>query len=159
VANWDGELGGRFWWRIGVPDWVAQRFQRCGKCFACFAASAAGVNLSRRTRVFLQPLQPCRWIEPGFPPLRLASLLFQYEPLRIHQQGNCLAHTAHRVYRIAAVLSLTIYVTLPAILINGPSPILRQILFVGVVGMAVTMVGMEVFLFRFHDSPAWKQMF
>jgi hypothetical protein len=67
--------------------------------------------------------------------------------------------TAHRVYRIAAVLSLTIYVTLPAILINGPSPILRQILFVGVVGMAVTMVGMEVFLFRFDHSPAWKQMF
>jgi hypothetical protein len=67
--------------------------------------------------------------------------------------------TARRVYRIAAVLSLTIYVTLPAILISGPSPIPRQILFVGVVGTAVTMVGMEVFLFRFDDSPAWKQMF
>jgi hypothetical protein len=74
-------------------------------------------------------------------------------------KGMLVSPTARRVYRIAAVLSLTMYVTLPAILINGPSPILRQILFVGVVGMAVTMVGMEVFLFRFDDSPAWKQMF
>ena len=78
-------------------------------------------------------------------------------------KGMLVSPTARRVYRIAAVLSLTIYVTLyvtlPAILISGPSPIPRQILFVGVVGTAVTMVGMEVFLFRFDDSPAWKQMF
>jgi hypothetical protein len=74
-------------------------------------------------------------------------------------KGMLVSPTARRVYRIAAVLSLTIYVTLPVILINGPSAILRQILFVGVVGTAVTMVGMEVFLFRFDDSPAWKQLF
>ena len=76
----------------------------------------------------------------------------------IHK-GMLVSPPAPRIYRIAAVLSLTIYVTLPAILLNGPSTTLKQILFVGVVGMAVTMVGMEVFLFRFDDSAAWKQMF
>ena len=53
---------------------------------------------------------------------------------------------------------VTVYLSLPAIWMNGPTPVLKQLLFVGVVGMAITMVGMEVFLFRFDDSTAWKQI-
>jgi cytochrome b len=33
---------------------------------------------------------------------------------------------------VAAVVSLTIYFTLAAIVINGPTPLLKQLLFVGV---------------------------
>ena len=66
--------------------------------------------------------------------------------------------TAYRVYRAAALLSLTIYFTIALIVKNGPTPLLKQILFVGVVATAVNLVGMEFFLFRFDDSAAWKQM-
>jgi hypothetical protein len=74
-------------------------------------------------------------------------------------KGMLVSPTARRIYRVAAALSLTIYLSLPAILMNGPAPFLKQLLFVGVVGMALTIVGMEVFLFRFDDSSDWKQMF
>ena len=67
--------------------------------------------------------------------------------------------TARRVYRAAAIVSLTIYFTLAAILINGPTPALKQLLFVGVVATAIITVGMEVFLFRFDDSRGWMQIF
>jgi hypothetical protein len=66
--------------------------------------------------------------------------------------------SSRQTYRIAAALSLTIFLSLPAILINGPSALLKQVLFIGVVGMAITLVGMEFFLFRFDDSAAWKQI-
>ena len=67
--------------------------------------------------------------------------------------------TARRVYRIAAVVSLTIYFTLAAILVNGPTPLLKQLLFVGVVATAIIIVGMEFFLFRVDDSRGWIQIF
>jgi hypothetical protein len=67
--------------------------------------------------------------------------------------------TARRVYRTAAVVSLTIYFTLAAILMNGPIPALRQLLFVGVVATAIITIGMEFFLFRFDDSRGWMQIF
>ena len=60
--------------------------------------------------------------------------------------------TARSVYRISAVVSLTLYFSLAWITINGPTPFLKQILFVGVVATAITVVGMETFLFRFDDS-------
>jgi hypothetical protein len=67
--------------------------------------------------------------------------------------------TARRVYRTAAVVSLTIYFTVAAILVNGPTPLLKQLLFLGVVATALIIVGMEFFLFRFDDSRWWKQIF
>lgn len=65
--------------------------------------------------------------------------------------------TARRVYRAAAAVSLTLYFSLAAILLKEPIPFLRQMLFAGVLGMALTQVGMEFFLFRFDESRAWKQ--
>jgi len=67
--------------------------------------------------------------------------------------------TARSVYRASAVISLTLYFSLGWITVNGPSPFIKQLLFVGVVATALTVVGMEVFLFRFDDSAAWKQIF
>jgi hypothetical protein len=68
------------------------------------------------------------------------------------------SRTARWVYRTAAGISLTIYFTLAMSLMNGPSPLLKQILFVGIAGAAIVVVGMEFFLFRFDDQAAWKQI-
>jgi len=65
---------------------------------------------------------------------------------------------ARLVYRTAAVLSLSIYFSFAAIRINGPTPLLKQLLFIGVLATAAILTGMEIFLFRFDDSPAWKQL-
>lgn len=66
--------------------------------------------------------------------------------------------TARRVYRAAAVVSLTVYVSLLGLRVYGPVPLLKQLLFVGVLATAINAVGMEFFLFRFDDSAAWKQI-
>jgi hypothetical protein len=66
--------------------------------------------------------------------------------------------TARRVYRVAAVVSLTLYVSLAALIAYGPIPALKQFLFVGVLATAINGTGMEFFLFRFDDSAAWKQI-
>jgi len=66
--------------------------------------------------------------------------------------------TARSVYRISAIVSLTLCFSLAWIMINGPGLFFRQILFVGVVATAITVTGMEVFLFRFDDSAGWKQI-
>jgi len=66
--------------------------------------------------------------------------------------------TAHRVYRAATVVSLTVYASLVALIVYGPIPALKQFLFVGVLAKAINGTGMEFFLFRFDDSPAWKQI-
>jgi hypothetical protein len=68
------------------------------------------------------------------------------------------SRTARLVYRTAAAVSLTIYFSLGMILVNGPTPLLKQLLFLGVVATAIIVVGMEFFLFRFDDSAAWKQI-
>jgi hypothetical protein len=66
--------------------------------------------------------------------------------------------TARRVYRAAAAVSLTVYVSLVALIVYGPIPALKQFLFVGVLATAINGTGMEFFLFRFDDCPAWKQI-
>jgi hypothetical protein len=66
--------------------------------------------------------------------------------------------TARRVYRVAAVVSLTLYVSLAALIVYGPILALQQLLFVGVLATAINATGMEFFLFRFDDSVAWKQI-
>lgn len=68
------------------------------------------------------------------------------------------SETARRVYRGAAAVSLTVYVTLVALFVYGPIPLLKQFLFVGVLATAINGTGMEFFLFRFDDSAAWKQI-
>jgi hypothetical protein len=65
---------------------------------------------------------------------------------------------ARRVYRVAAAVSLTLYLSLILIVWYGPSPFLKQALFIGVLATAITGAGMEYFLFRFDDSKAWKQI-
>ena len=71
--------------------------------------------------------------------------------------------TARRVYRVSAALSITLFFGWWAILFVGgiPSaiaPLVRVFLFAGVLGAAITLVGMEFFLFRFDDSHPLKQV-
>jgi hypothetical protein len=70
---------------------------------------------------------------------------------------------ARRVYRTAACASLVLYpILIIAIMGMVPEilhPALRILLFASVVAAAITLVGMEFFLFRFDDSPALKQIF
>jgi hypothetical protein len=75
--------------------------------------------------------------------------------------------TARRSYRVAASLSLALFfflffiavavqfVTIPEALL----PVLKLLLFVGVLGAATTMVGMEYFLFSFDTSSDMKKVF
>jgi hypothetical protein len=76
-------------------------------------------------------------------------------------KGWIVSHTARSVYRASAALSLLIFPALwLAIEGNGIlGPFLRPLLFIGVLGMALTGLGMEYFLFRFDDSGALKQIF
>jgi hypothetical protein len=75
-----------------------------------------------------------------------------------------ISRAARSVYRAAAALSLLLLPVL-WVAIQGSSmlaplrPILRPLLFVGVLGMALTGLGMEYFLFRFDESHALKQVF
>ena len=68
-----------------------------------------------------------------------------------HYQHFCkewiVSPTARRVYRAAAVNSLTVYASLVALIVYGPIPALKQFLFVGVLATAITGTGMEFFLF------------
>ncbi len=71
--------------------------------------------------------------------------------------------TARRVYRVSAALSIALFFGWWAILFVGgiPSaiaPLVRLLLFAGVLGAAITLVGMEFFLFRFDDSHPLKQV-
>jgi len=70
---------------------------------------------------------------------------------------------AARVYRASAFLSIALFFGWWAILLSGgiPStvaPIVRLLLLVGVLGAAITLAGMEFFLFRFDDSHPLKQI-
>jgi hypothetical protein len=69
-----------------------------------------------------------------------------------------LSPTARRVYRTSAAVSLTLYVSLFSAMAKGPTPFWKQALFLGVLGTAITGTGMEVFLFRYDDSGALKQI-
>ena len=66
--------------------------------------------------------------------------------------------TARRVYRAAAIVSLTLYPLLLAFIYISPFPILKQLLFIAVLATAINGVGMEFFLFRFSESQVWKQV-
>lgn len=72
--------------------------------------------------------------------------------------------TARTTYRTSAFLSLALFILLVALRlegnISGPLlPLVRFALFLGVLGAAVTTVGMEYFLFGFDKSPPAKKIF
>jgi hypothetical protein len=76
------------------------------------------------------------------------------------------SRTARTVYRSAAIASLGIFIPLTIFILNLdreiPHPLgllLKPLLFLGIIGMALTGLGMEYFLFRFDNSRALKQIF
>ena len=75
-----------------------------------------------------------------------------------------MSYTARRVYRIAASLSLTLFLFLIWVRATGGIPetlvpILKLPLFICVLGAATTMVAMEYFLFGFDNSSALRKVF
>jgi hypothetical protein len=71
--------------------------------------------------------------------------------------------TAQRIYRIAAYLSLALFVLLIWLRTTPVPenflPLIRLCLLIAVVGAATTMVAMEYFLFGFDTSSALKKLF
>jgi hypothetical protein len=71
--------------------------------------------------------------------------------------------TAQRVYRVAAYLSLALFLLFIFLRSAHPPenifPLLRLLVLVGVVGAATTFVGMEYFLFGFDTSSAGRKVF
>jgi len=70
--------------------------------------------------------------------------------------------TARHIYRTAAGLSVALFFGLWAIQVRGgiPAdvPAANLLLFIGVLGAAITVVAMEYFLFGFDRSPEWKKV-
>jgi len=72
--------------------------------------------------------------------------------------------TARRVYRASATLSVALFFGWWAILVVGRipetvAPAVRLLLLAGVLGAGITVVGMELFLFRFDELHPLKQVF
>jgi hypothetical protein len=79
-------------------------------------------------------------------------------------RGWIISATAWWIYRLAAALSLALFfllfdVRLRGTIPNALLPVLKPILFAGVLGTATTLVAMEYFLFGFDDSSALKKGF
>jgi hypothetical protein len=70
--------------------------------------------------------------------------------------------TARGIYRISAGLSLALlgfwWIALSEGIPPQIQPMVRPLVFVGVLGAGTTFVGMEYFLFRFDDSHPLKQI-
>jgi hypothetical protein len=71
---------------------------------------------------------------------------------------------ARRIYRVAASLSLVLFLLLFEVKLKGTVPtlllpVLKPILLAGVLGAATTMVAMEYFLLGFDNSSALKKVF
>ena len=72
--------------------------------------------------------------------------------------------TARKFYRATAAISLGMFVMLFVFVFERGAPgilrpFLRQLLFVGAFGTAITLVAMEYFLFAFDRSPLFKKVF
>lgn len=70
---------------------------------------------------------------------------------------------ARRIYMLSACVSLAFFILLvDAILQDGVPgflyPIARPLIFLGALAAGTTVVGMEIFLFRYDDSSALKQI-
>lgn len=75
-----------------------------------------------------------------------------------------ISNTAYRVYRVSASVSIFLFLPFCVILSQTSvarviTPFAQLLFFVFALSVACTFVGMEVFLFRFDKSPAWKQVF
>jgi len=75
-----------------------------------------------------------------------------------------ISRTAQRIYRIAACLSIALFIMLVAMRIAGSIPevllpLVKPILLTMVCGAATTMVAMEYFLFGFDNSSGLKKVF
>src|ERR1700749_473347 len=75
-----------------------------------------------------------------------------------------LSATARQIYRLSSTLCLTLFLFLWAVRMHVPIPstilpIVRMLLFVGVVGASTTMVAMEYFFVGFDNSAMWKKAF
>jgi hypothetical protein len=72
------------------------------------------------------------------------------------------SRTARSVYRAAAALSLllipVLWIAIEGSMLGPLRLMLRPLLFIAVLGMAITVVGMEYFLFRFDTSHPLKQV-
>ena len=73
------------------------------------------------------------------------------------------SQAARRVYRASACLSIALLLGWWIALFEGGIPTAfalasRLLLFLGVLGAGITLIGMEYFLFRFDDSHPLKQM-
>lgn len=71
--------------------------------------------------------------------------------------------TARRVYRVSAYLSIALFLWWWIVLYMGGIPLVlapaaRVLVFDGVLGAGITLIGMEYFLFRFDDSHPLKQV-
>lgn len=71
------------------------------------------------------------------------------------------SRTARQVYRMAASLSLALFliVVVRPFTPEGLLPIVRLLLLAAVLGTAITIVAMEYFLFGFDNSSALKKVF
>jgi hypothetical protein len=65
---------------------------------------------------------------------------------------------ARLVYRVAAIASLMLIPLLAEVIVYPRHTFLRPLVFLAVVGMALNALGMEYFLIRFDNSPAWQQI-
>lgn len=70
---------------------------------------------------------------------------------------------ARHVYRVSAWLSIAFFFLLVEFiredgLLPTLFPIARPLIFIGALAAGVTVVGMEIFLFRYDDSSALKQI-
>jgi hypothetical protein len=75
-----------------------------------------------------------------------------------------LSAAARRIYRISASLSLILFLILWALGMHVPVPpgvlpMVKLLLFLGVVGAAITLVAMEYFFFGFDNTAVWKKVF
>jgi hypothetical protein len=76
-----------------------------------------------------------------------------------------LSATARRIYRAAAILSLTLIPSMTWLLIlqveSGTSSpwflAVRRLVLAGILGTATTSIAMEYFIFGFDDSSTWKK--
>jgi len=79
-------------------------------------------------------------------------------------RGWIISATARWTYRLAATLSLALFfllfdMRLRGTIPNALLPVLKPILFAGVLGTATTLVAMEYFLLGFDDSSSLKKVF
>lgn len=70
---------------------------------------------------------------------------------------------ARRIYMLSASISIAFFVVLVDAILQDSFPgflypIARPLIFLGALGAGTTLVGMEIFLFRYDDSSALKQV-